>query len=215
MDQCGRSATGRDGRTTTELEAHSRRRDLVRRGALGGAALALGGALFGRRLDAADAAPSKSQDERIFNFALLLEYLQAQFYTDGLSKAGLRGEVRSFAEIVSEHEREHVAFLQKALGPKARAKPTFNFGNAMSDQKSFVATAVNLENLGVSAYNGQAANLTKPALAAAVEIVSVEGRHAAWISDLAGQPPAPRAADPGASGAAVVAALNRTGFLKR
>ena len=200
---------------TAEQEVHSPRRDLVRRGALGGAALLAGGSFLGRRPDAADAAPSRSQDQRIFNFALLLEYLQAEFYSRGLSQAGLHGEVRAFAEAVSEHEREHVAFLQKALGANARQKPTFNFGDAMKDEKSFVATAVTLENLGVSAYNGQAANLTKRALAAAVEIVSVEGRHAAWISDLAGQPPAPRAADPGASAAAVVAALNRTGFLKR
>jgi rubrerythrin len=200
---------------TAELEAHSPRRDFVRRGALGGAALLVSGSFLGLRLDAADAAPSKSQDQRIFNFALLLEYLQAEFYSKGLLRAGLRGEVRAFAETVSEHEQEHVAFLQKALGPKARQKPTFNFGDAMKDEKRFVATAVILENLGVSAYNGQAANLTKPALAAAAEIVSVEGRHAAWISDLAGQPPAPRAADPGVSAAAVVAALRRTGFLRR
>jgi hypothetical protein len=71
-----------------------------------------------------------------------------------------------------------------------------------------------LENTGVAAYNGQAANLTKKALAAAAEIVSVEGRHAAWISDLAGVDPAPRAADPGASATAVASIIRRTGFLK-
>jgi hypothetical protein len=71
-----------------------------------------------------------------------------------------------------------------------------------------------LENTGGAAYNGQAANLTKKALAAAAEIVSVEGRHAAWVSDLAGQDPAPRAADPGVSASNVVSTLRRTGFLK-
>jgi hypothetical protein len=67
----------------------------------------------------------------------------------------------------------------------------------------------------VLAYNGQAANLTKPALAAAAEIVSVEGRHAAWISDLAGEPPAPRAADVGVSSRDVVRTLQSTHFLKK
>jgi len=75
-----------------------------------------------------------------------------------------------------------------------------------------VKAAVLLENTGVLAYNGQAANLTKPALAAAAEIVSVEGRHAAWISDLAGEPPAPHAADVGASSADVVRKLQSLGF---
>ena len=71
-----------------------------------------------------------------------------------------------------------------------------------------------LENLGVAAYNGQAANLTKRALAPAAEIVSVEGRHAAWISDLAGELPAPHAADPGKSAGEVVSALQATGFIQ-
>jgi hypothetical protein len=214
LDLCGGStAPGSERHPARGLGGWSRRA-LVRRGAAGGAAVLIGG-ILARPTSGADAAPSKRQDAKIFNFALLLEYLQAAFYSDGVSRGGLRGEVRSFAETVSEHEREHVAYLQKALGANARSKPTFDFGDATKNEKSFVATAVLLENLGVAAYNGQAANLTKPALAAAAEIVSVEGRHAAWISDLAGLPPAPRAADPGASAAEVVAALNRTGFLKQ
>ena len=64
----------------------------------------------------------------------------------------------------------------------------------MRGQESFLDAATLLENTGVAAYNGQAANLTKKSLAAAAAIVSVEGRHAAWISSLAGRDPAPRAA---------------------
>ena len=71
-----------------------------------------------------------------------------------------------------------------------------------------------LENTGVAAYNGQAANLTKKSLAAAAAIVSVEGRHAAWASALAGRDPAPRAADLGATADAVAATLERTGFVQ-
>src|SRR5262249_15026309 len=141
-------------------------------------------------------------------------YLQAAFYTEGVAHGRLRGEIRSFAETVSEHEREHVAYLRKALGSHARPRPAFRFGAATRSERPFVKTAVLLENLGVAAYNGQSATLTKPTLAAAAEIVSVEGRHAAWISDLAGEDPAPRAADPGASASDVVAQLKRTGFLK-
>jgi rubrerythrin len=189
---------------------HSRR--AIARG-LG--ALLVGGVLLGRSsAGAAAPAPSQDQDARIFNFALLLEHVQAAFYGEGVSRGKLRGEVREFAETVAEHEREHVAFLQKALGAKARAKPSLHFGDATTTERRFVETAVLLENLGVAAYNGQAANLTKPALSAAAEIVSVEGRHAAWISDLAGREPAPRAADPGASATQVVARLRSTGFVK-
>jgi hypothetical protein len=189
------------------------RRDLFRRGAIGGAAVVGGGALMSLRPDSAAPAPSRTLDQQIFNFALLLEYLQAAFYTEAVEADVLRGEALEFAETVGAHERAHVAFLKNALGANAQREPTFRFGNATQSEKEFLAAAVLLENTGVAAYNGQAAKLTKKSLAAAAEIVSVEGRHAAWASALAGRHPAPRAADPGATAAEVSAVLKRTGFL--
>jgi rubrerythrin len=193
------------------------RREAVRRGALGLAVVAAGAGFGALRHPAAAAAasePSPAQDRAIFNFALLLEYLQAAFYTQAVKDAMLTGDVRSFAEVVSEHERAHVDYLRKALGKHARPRPQFDFGDATRSESAFLEAAVLLENTGVLAYNGQAANLTKPALAAAAEIVSVEGRHAAWISALAGKPPAPRAADVGTPSPDVVRKLRSTGFLK-
>jgi hypothetical protein len=198
----------------SEPARRSTRRAVVRGGLLIGGAFAVGGGAFGWRAGAATPAPSAATDQRIFNFALLLERLQAAFYTTAVDGDALRGEIREFAEIVAGHEREHVAFLEGALGSNADAKPTFQFGSATQEERSFLDAAVLLENTGVAAYNGQAANLTKKSLAAAAEIVSVEGRHAAWISDLAGRHPAPRAADPGATAAQVAATLKRTGFIK-
>jgi hypothetical protein len=190
------------------------RRLFLCRGALAGTAALTGGVLGARRADAAGPAPSAQLDQKIFNFALLLEYLQAAFYVDAVKRGALRGEVREFAETVGGHEREHVAYLRKALGAHARPRPSFEFGDATHSQRAFLDAAVLLENIGVAAYNGQGANLTKSALSAAAQIVSVEGRHAAWISDLAGQPPAPRAADPGESAEQVTAALRAKGFIK-
>jgi rubrerythrin len=196
--------------------AGTSRGDVIRRGALVAAALGTGGALgvLTRAAPADAAPPSAAQDRAIFNFALLLEYLQAAFYTQAVEHGGLRGDVRDFAEIVAGHERAHVAYLRKALGDRARPRPKFEFGNATRNERAFVRAAILLENTGVAAYNGQAANLTKPALAAAAEIVSVEGRHAAWISDIAGESPAPRAADPGEPSAEVVRKLESLGFLR-
>jgi hypothetical protein len=207
---CGRSEPVRFEASRTKTS----RRRLVGRGAVAGAAAIAGFSLLGPRAGSAGAAPSEAQDREIFNFALLLEYLQAGFYGEAVDRGRLKGEVREFAEIVSGHERAHVEYLRNALGPSARKRPAFSFGDVTKDERKFLNAAVLLENTGVAAYNGQAANLTKKSLAAAAEIVSVEGRHAAWISDLAGADPAPRAADPGASAKAVVSTLRGTGFLK-
>ena len=190
----------------------SSRREALRRASIAAAAVAAGGGigLARRPASAAAALPSPAQDRAIFNFALLLEYFQAAFYSEAVQRGALTGEVRRFAEVVSGHERAHVAFLRKALGPHARERPQFKFGDATREEKAFLKAAVLLENTGVLAYNRQAANLTRPALAAAAEIVSVEGRHAAWISDLAGEPPAPHAADVGAPAVDVIARLRST-----
>jgi hypothetical protein len=47
-----------------------------------------------------------------------------------------------------------------------------------------------------------------------VKIVSVEGRHAAWIRDIVGLEPAPHAADAGASATEVTAKLKSLGFVR-
>ncbi len=104
--------------------------------------------------------------------------------------------------------------VKGALGSKARKEPRLSFGNATTDPDAFVAAAIELEDLSVAAYNGQATNLTKPTLAVAAKIVSVEARHAAWIRAIAGKPPAADATDPSLTQAEVQAALQKTGFLR-
>jgi hypothetical protein len=217
-----RSMASRKGVPQTDPAAESlpvstaSRRDTLRRGSIAAAIVALGGGIgvATRAATATASTPSRAQDREIFNFALLLEYLQADFYAAALHDGALTGNVLRFAQVVAAHEAAHVEYLRKALGRKARPRPKFDFGNTTRDEQAFLDAAVTLENTGVAAYNGQAANLTKPALAAAAEIVSVEGRHAAWVSDLAGKPPAPRAADVGASAADVVRTLQSTHFIK-
>jgi Ferritin-like domain len=173
----------------------------------------LGGLLVGHRVAGADASPSPAQDRRIFQFALVLEELQAAFYAEALERAGLTGDLREFAQVVGGHERAHVAFLRNVLGAAAGAPRSFHFGDATSDAQRFGVAAHAIENIGVAAYNGQGAKLTSGAMEHAAEIVSVEGRHAGWIGALLGDPPAPRAADPGLDATAVLAQLKASGYL--
>ncbi len=198
--------------TLTDLPTQTRTRFL--RGAVfSGGALAAGGITIGLPRLAASA-PSRAQDARILNLVLQLEYLESAFYADAVVKGRLRGELREFAQVVGGHERAHVAFIRKALGTNAGTSPQFDFGDATSSAKRFVASAITIEDTSVGAYNGQAANLTPGTLAAAAKIVSVEARHAAWIRDIAGQPPADDATDAPLTEAQVRRVLDRTGFVK-
>jgi rubrerythrin len=204
---CGTSG----GSSSDDAVAVGTRRHVLRRSATAGAAILGGGALLALRPKAAASAPSAAKDRKILTFALQLEHLQAAFYAAAVDAGALTGEVLDFARTLAGHEREHVRFLQKALKSSDPA-PEFDFGKAVRSRSAFLTTAVLLENTAVAAYNGQAANLTKKSLAAAAEIVSVEARHAAWASSLAGREPAPRAADPGATAQAVARTIQRTGF---
>jgi rubrerythrin len=163
--------------------------------AAGGAAAAGVGLLAGP-LTAASPASLGAVDVRVLNFALVLERLQEQFYAMALQRAGLTGELQDFARVALVHERAHVSRLEKVLGSRADAPPSLKLDDVTGDPKRFTAAAIALEDLAVGAYNGQVANVSRPVLKVAAEIVSVEGRHAAWIRDLAGDPPAPHAVDP-------------------
>ena len=160
------------------------------------------------------AAPSKAQDVKILKFVLDLERLQSAFYAAALKQAKLTGELKTFATTAADHERQHVAFVEKALGSAAQAKRSYDFGAATTSPAAFLKAAVTLEDLAVQAYNAGALGLTKPTLAAAAKIASVEARHAAWIRDLAKENPAPDAVEPAISTEQASAALNKTGYIR-
>jgi hypothetical protein len=105
--------------------------------------------------------------------------------------------------------------LRKALGRRAPARPTYDFGRATTDARTFRSKAVTLEELVTSAYIGQGPNLSRRLVTRAGRIASVEARHAAWISDIAGRHPAPRAADHGVSEQRVRRTLRQLGFVER
>lgn len=172
------------------------RRSLLQEGAVIGTGAVLGGLVLSHGSDdTASAAGSKAGDRKIFAFALTLERLQVAFYQAMLAKPFATGEIRQYAETVHGHEVAHVRQIKKLLGSAATATPSFTFGKTLESRASFTEAAIALEDLGAAAYDGQIPNLTLAGLIVAAEIVSVESRHAAWIRDIAGKPPAPVAAD--------------------
>jgi rubrerythrin len=191
----------------------SRSRFFKRAILVGGTLLAGGAAVAGLPRLAASA-QSPEQDAAIFEFALLLEQIQAAFYGEAAERGELDAELLEFAKVVAGHEREHVAYLEEALGSSAPAAPATDFGEATTDSEAFARAAASLEDLAVAAYNGQAANLTKSGLHDAATIVSVDARHAAWIRAIAGRSPAADPVDEPLSRAEVEERLAATGFLR-
>jgi hypothetical protein len=157
---------------------------------------------------------SQARDVEILNYALVLEELTAAFYARALNGGALEGELAEFADVAAGHEREHVDVIRTALGSQAKPVPRFAFGNAVTSPDRFAKTALALEELAVSAYNGQVANVSKPVLQAAARIVSVDARHAAWIRAIRGRPPASKATDVAKTRKQVLQQVDRTGFVR-
>ncbi|GGH70360.1 hypothetical protein HNQ91_003000 [Filimonas zeae] len=130
----------------------------------------------------------------VLNYALTLEYLEAEFYTMGASSGVVPAGTPAVGAIntIRDHENAHVAFLKTAissLGGTAVSKPTFDFtaggafGNVFTNYDTFLAVAQTFEDTGVRAYKGRAAELisNNGVLTAALQIHSVEARHASHI----------------------------------
>jgi rubrerythrin len=153
-------------------------------------------------------AQSGGGDVDIVNFALTLEYLEADFYKKAAS-LGLSSNVMKIAKEFGDEESQHVDALTatvKKLGGKPAKKPTFAFPD--KDEKSFLKLAQTLEDTGVAAYNGAAPAIqSKEVLGAAGSIVQVEARHAAAIRLQRSQSPSPDAFDKTMDKAAVLKAV--------
>ncbi len=221
-----------DGAIREQADAVSgdTRLDFIRKGAMGAGAAVGGGAILSGLVAGPAAAqgpntrpPSKfgRGDIGILNFALILEFLEAAFYTEALNSGAIKDpQVLAFLTTVEKDERAHVKFLKNALGAKAVKKPKFDFMGTNKDEAKFRATSQLLENTGVSAYLGQAKNIkSKTILGQAGSILTIEARHASVIGFLNSNTPkgiAPSGPfDKPKSAAAILRAVNATGFIKK
>jgi Ferritin-like domain len=140
----------------------------------------------------------------VLNFALNLEYLEAEFYSIAVTGNRLSSSVSGgtstatggskvpfadprVADIAAEianDEMLHVAFLRSALGASAVAEPAINLaalGIGFTGDADFLALARAFEDTGVSAYAGAATYLSGNNLQAAAQILATEAYHAGNI----------------------------------
>jgi rubrerythrin len=177
---------------------------LSRRGAFRDAALTLGALATAPLVISAASTAAFGADTKlpaaiadVLNFALTLEYLEDEFYQTALKSDNLiPAQTRATFETIGKHEAAHVELLKGALGSKAVEKPEFDFtakgafADVFSNYKTFLALSQAFEDTGVRAYKGQAGNLksSDAILTIALQIHSVEARHAAEVRLIRGQP---------------------------
>ncbi|MGA2582370.1 MAG: ferritin-like domain-containing protein [Tepidisphaeraceae bacterium] len=133
------------------------RRKFLAGAGLAGAAMILGGVGgLARRAAGGTTFPSTITDTDILNFALNLEYLEAEFYLrastgTGLPDSAVTGtgtlgtvtggaqvpfqiaSVREYASAIAADEQNHVLDIRAALGADAVARPNINIQRAFTD----------------------------------------------------------------------------------
>jgi rubrerythrin len=125
-------------------------------------------------------------DVSILNYALTLEYLETEFYSKVIAAGLFNGAVGALLKEFGAQEESHVTALKAAvtsLGGTPVTKPEDKF--PITTAAKVAELAYTVENLGASAYLGQAANIQSPqVLASALAIHTVEARHAATLGTL-------------------------------
>jgi rubrerythrin len=189
-------------------EIAAERRRLSRRGVLAGSLKVAAGAAIALSLPTFPsirnlaAAQELTSDLDVLNYALTLEHLEYAFYRDGVGlftfgEDGRGQSIDTNFMAIRDHEGEHVTTLASViadLGGTPVEEATYDFGSAYDDPMAFMATAMALENTGVSAYDGAAQFISDAELlTAAGSIVAVEARHASYLNLLNGEIPFPDA----------------------
>jgi len=129
----------------------------------------------------------------VLNFALKLEYLESYFYNSRSTVTGLSAQNSAALALIATDESNHVSFLRAVLGSAAIAAPATTgvfdytakgtFPTALTSAATYLALAQSFEDTGVRAYKGAAPLImsNKTVLTAALNIHSVEARHASHI----------------------------------
>ncbi|KKC31666.1 ferritin-like domain-containing protein [Devosia psychrophila] len=127
--------------------------------------------------------------EDTLNFALTLEYLESAFYKEGNAAGIIPSQYKTVFRTIGQHEDAHVKLLKGVLGSAAVKAPGVDFtaggkyADVFSNFDTFLTLSQTFEDLGVAAYKGQAGNLmgSKEVLTVALQIHSVEARHASEV----------------------------------
>jgi hypothetical protein len=182
----------------------SNRRSFVKKLGLAASAVTVMGTLGERTASA-----QTTTDIEVLNFALNLEFLEAEFYTVAttgktLEQSGYNvgsdpgpttgGNQISFtnslvftsavANEIAADERAHVALLLGALGSAAIKKPAINLnalGFGFGSENDFLKLARIFEDIGVTAYAGAAPLLSAATVGTAARILAAEAQHVSNI----------------------------------
>jgi len=174
------------------------RRTLLARAGLGGASLALAGALWpaaARPAGAQAATTAEPDDAEIAAFAESVELAVVEAYRLAISGGKVRAAAATEAlTTFAGHHQQHAAALTTVAGLKATKRPNPSILAKVTDQlraasneKDVLRLAYGLENAAASTYLSSIGSLdSSTALQLAASILPIESQHAVVLGQAAG-----------------------------
>jgi rubrerythrin len=135
----------------------------------------------------------------VLKFALLLERLEYFYYLQGVDSGVIPAADMAVFEEIRNNEKAHVDLLEDVIAntfnedPGTGSADMFNYqalgANPFENYELFLKLSQAFEDTGVRAYKGQAPNLIEndDLLTVALQIHSVEARHAAQVRRMRGR----------------------------
>lgn len=172
------------------------RRNLLRTGAVVGAAGALGGALWLDRAEAASPAADKKNDAAILNNALFYEHQAIWAYSFAAGKLSSTNVGKAVLALALRNQADHkqhrdllISAVRSLGGMPVMAKASYDVSSYIQKGEGNVDSDVNIAKLALAlevdaaiAYTQEAAKLKTPALiTAGASIGTTESAHAAAI----------------------------------
>ena len=165
------------------------RADLLKRGARGGAALAVAGGAFGTLAETASADPLSVQDMAYVRLLVGAELLASDFYSQAIAASNTNASVMKYLKRAYFNEQEHyqsVAGILSGAGvtPAVSGDIEFSYpAGTFSDQASIVKAANNLEAIVLGTYSGAMGGMTSNAYKTGLaQIAACEAQHNSYFT---------------------------------
>lgn len=133
-------------------------------------------------------------DLEIVRFLLFVEHVSTAFWDEVLQRSAVAGRAaQDLAQALARNEREHVATLarfERRLADRTSAPPRTTFGDIFAaGPREVLRSGAELANIAAAGYLGQTNRIQdRNILASVLAIHTVEGRQAAALNRVAGQP---------------------------
>jgi hypothetical protein len=169
------------------------RADLFRRGARGGAALAVAGGTFGTLVETASADPISGQDMAYVRLLVGAELLASDFYSQAVAASQATGEAARYLKRAYMNEQEHYQSVSGILSgafvtPAVPSDFDFSYPAGTFDSPAAIfEQAAKIESLVLGAYLGAiGAMQTTQFKTGLAQIAACEAQHASYFQTKSG-----------------------------